>query len=175
MTRSTTVKKLISFALAALSFALITGCFVADGDVYLSFDWTYTPEWFDTDDPNLPDTIYRNVEYPTEEGTWYFEYFHAESGYTRWICYTLTAHDGILPCVPAEDARFELFLSAFEDPDLIQWQSVTGDAAAEPGSISAMQSPQQPDEQRVQTWEDQETSGGWTLEVKGGVIEPAPR
>ncbi len=158
-----------------LAFALITGCMVYEGDVYLSFDWTYTPEWFTTDDPNLPDTIYRNDEYLTEEGRYYFEYYHAESGYTRWLWYRLTAHDGIFPCVPAEDARFELFLSAFEDPDLIQWQSVTGDASEEPDSISATQSPQRPTEQLVQTWEDQVTSGGWTLSVRGGVIEPAPR
>ncbi len=169
------MKKLISLALAALAFALVTGCMVYEGDVRLSFNWTYTPEWFDTDDPNLPDTIYRNVEYPTEEGTWTFEYYHAESGYTHWIRYTLAAHDGILPCVPADDARFEMFLSAFEDPDLIQWQSVTGDAAEEPDSISAIRSPQRPEEQRVQTWEDQVTSGGWTLSIRRGVIEPAPR
>jgi hypothetical protein len=168
------VKKTIAFSLAVLAFALITGCMVYEGDVCLSFNWTYSPEWFDTDDPNLPDTIYRNVEYPTEEGTWYFEYYHAESGYTRWIWYTLTAHDGILPCVPADDARFEMFLSAFKDPDLIQWQSMTGTAADEPDSISVYASPMHSEEQLVQTWENQATSGGWTLSIRGGVIEPAP-
>jgi hypothetical protein len=171
MTRSTTVKKTILFALAALAFALISGCMVYEGDVYLSFDWTYTPEWFIADDPSLPDTIYRNVEYLTEEGNYYFEYYHYETGVTRWLWYRLTAHDGIFPAFPAEDARFELFLSAYDDPDLIQWQSVTGDAADEPDSISAVSTPVHGEEQRVQTWQDQVTRGGWTLEMRGGVIE----
>ena len=43
------MKKTILFALAALAFALITGCMVYEGNVYLSFDWTYAPEWFVTD------------------------------------------------------------------------------------------------------------------------------
>ena len=84
-----------------------------DGDVYLSFDWTWTPEWFLTDDPSLPDTILRNAEYATGEGDWYFEYYHEESGYIRWIHYSLEAHDGFFG-IPGEDAVFELFLSADE-------------------------------------------------------------
>lgn len=169
------MKRTVALALAVLALALITGCMIYDGDVYLSFDWTYTPEWFDTDDPNLPSTIYRNAEYLTGEGTWYFEYYHDESGYVRRIWYTLTAHDGIVPCVPAEDARFELFLSAFADPDLIQWQSSTGEVPEQPGSIQAAPSPSRADEHLVQTWEETMTSAGWTLTVRGGVVETTPR
>lgn len=169
------MKRIFALALAVLALALITGCMVFDGDVYLSFDWTYAPEWFDTDDPHLPSTIYRNAEYLTEEGNYYFEYYHAESGYVRWISYTLTAHDGFAPCVPGEDARFELFLSAFSNPDFIQWQSVIGTAAEEPDSIPAAAAPARPDEQLVQTFEETMTSAGWTLSVTGGVIEPASR
>ena len=165
------MKKTILFALAALAFALITGCMVYEGNVYLSFDWTYTPEWFYADDPHLPGTIYRNAEYLTEEGYYYFEYYHAESGYVRWIWYTLTAHDGIAPYLPAEDARFELFLSAFSSPDIIQWQSVTGTAAREPDSVSAAAAPARSDGQLVQTWEETTTDSGWTLSARGGVVE----
>jgi hypothetical protein len=175
MTRSTTVKKTLAFALAALTLALITGCAGPEGDVYLAFDWTYTPEWYDTDDPNLPNTIYRNAEYVTEEGDYYFEYYHAESGYIRWIGYTLTAHEGGFPFVPGEDARFELFLSAFSDPAFIQWQSSTGAASGEPDSITASALPMQPEDLRVQTFERTMTSAGWTLSIRGGVIEPAAR
>jgi hypothetical protein len=169
------VKKTLSIVIVSLALALVTGCAGPHGDVYLSFDWTYTPEWFDTDDPNLPDVIYRNAEYRTAEGDYWFEYYHAESGYIRWIGYTLTAYDGFAPCVPGEDARFELFLSAFSDPALIQWQSVTGPAADEPDSISASASPLRPEGRRVQNFERTMTSAGWTLEVRGGVIEPASR
>jgi hypothetical protein len=169
------VKKLITFAGIALALALVTGCAGPLGNVYLSFDWTYAPEWFDTDDPNLPDTIWRNAEYLTEEGSYYFEYFHDESGYRRWISYTLTAYNGFSPCIPGGDARFELFLSAFASPDLIQWQSVTGTAGEEPASIPAAGAPTQPGEQRIQTHEQTKTSGGWTLSIRGGVVEPAVR
>jgi hypothetical protein len=175
MTRSPTVKRTIALALAVLALALVTGCWVYEGDVYLSFDWTYAPEWFDTDDPNLPSTIYRNAAYLTEEGDYYFEYYHAESGCVRWIWYTLTAYDGIAPYVPAEDARFELFLSAFSSPDLIQWKSVTGPAAGEPDSISAAAAPARPDGQLVQTWAKTMTSAGWTLSVRGGVVGTTSR
>ncbi|MCX7030822.1 MAG: hypothetical protein NTU62_11980 [Spirochaetes bacterium] len=164
-----------TLAITVLALTLATGCASPDGDVYISFDWTYTPEWFDTDDSNLPDTIYRNAEYVTGEGDYYFEYYHAESGYIRWIWYTLTAHDGVLPFVPGEDARFELFLSAFSDPAFIQWQSSTGAVSEEPDSITASASPRQPEDQRVQTFEQTLTSAGWTLSIRGGVIEAAAR
>jgi hypothetical protein len=169
------VKTLLAIVTVSLALAFVTGCYVVgwDRNVSISFDWTYTPEWFDTDDPHLPSTIYRNVEYLTEEGTWYFEYYHAESGIKRWIWYTLTANYGCEPCVPVEDARFELFLHAFSDPAFIRWQSVIGEAAEEPDSMSASGSPMHPEEQRTQTFERTMTSGGWSLELRGGVIEPS--
>jgi hypothetical protein len=168
------VKKTLSFAAVALALAIVSGCCLGPrGDVYLSFDWTYAPEWFSTDDPHLPDVIYRNVDYLTDEGTWYFEYYHAESGYRRWIWYTLTAHDGALLVIPGQDARFELFLSAYSDPDLIQWQSVAGTAAGEPDSVAAGAAI--PAGQRIQTFEHTTTSGRWTLSVRGGVVgTPSP-
>ena len=166
------MKRTAAFVLTLLALALIGGCMLPyEGDVYLSFDWTYAPEWFDTDDWNLPSTIYRNAEYLTEEGDYYFEYYHAESGYVRWIWYTLTAYDGLAPYVPAGDARFELFLSAFSSPDIIQWQSVTGTVAGEPDSISAAAAPARSDGQLVQTWEETTTNSGWTLSARGGVVE----
>ena len=169
------MKKIIWFAGIALALALVTGCFAPDGNVYLSFDWTYAPEWFGTDDPNLPDTIWRNVEYPTEEGSWYFEYYHDESHWRRWIAYTLTAHDGYLPYTPGEDARFELFLHAFSDPVLIQWQSMSGTVEGQPDSVGASASAVHAGDGRIQTYEQTMTSAGWTLSVAGGVIEPGDR
>jgi hypothetical protein len=170
------VKKMLLFAAVALALAAFTCCVGPRGDVYLSFDWTYAPEWYSTDDPWLPDVIYRNVDYLTDEGTWYFEYYHAESGYTRWIWYTLTAHDGALIVFPGEDARFQLFLSAFSDPDFIQWRGVAGEpATGQPDSMAAAAAAPRgstPTEPRVQTFEQTMTSGRWTLSIRGGLIGP---
>ena len=45
------MKRTAAFVLTLLALALIGGCMLPyEGDVYLSFDWTYAPEWFDTDD-----------------------------------------------------------------------------------------------------------------------------
>lgn len=168
------MKKILAISIVAAALAL-GGCWMGpEGDVYLSFDWTYTPEWFDTDDPYLPDTIYRQAIYPTGEGSYYFEYYHTESGYKRWIYYTLTAHDGFFG-IPGEDAYFELFLAAFNDPDLIKWQSVAGDPVEQPDSVSAAAAPAPSLVPLVPSFERTLESGGWTLEVKGGVIEPALR
>ena len=55
------MKKAVFIALAMLAVALITGCAGPEGNVYIFFNWTYTPDWFNTTDPYLPDTIYRNA------------------------------------------------------------------------------------------------------------------
>ena len=89
----------------------------------------------------------------------------------QWVPYERISPNLKRAMIAAEDARFELFLSAFSSPDIIQWQSVTGDVADEPDSISASSAPARGEEHRVQTWQDQVTSGGWTLEIRGGVIE----
>jgi hypothetical protein len=167
------MRKMLLLAVAAAVLALAACCPGIDGDVYLSFNWTYTPEWFATNDPNLPDIIYRNAQYLTEEGTWYFEYYHDESGYLRWIQYTLEAHEGFLFGLPAEDAVFELFLSAFSNPDLIQWQSVTGEPADQPDGIRAtIGAPTHAAQQPAPDFERTMESGRWTLKVEGGAIEP---
>lgn len=101
------MKKIMAISIVAAALVLGACSMGPKGDVYLSFDWTYAPAWFDSDDPNLPDTLWRNVEYRTGEGDWYFEYYHAESGYIRWIHYTLKAHDGLFG-IPGDDAVFEL-------------------------------------------------------------------
>jgi hypothetical protein len=166
------MKKLMAITIVAAALALGACGMGPDGDVYLSFDWTYAPEYFVTDDPSLPDTIYRKAIYLTDEGSWYFEYYHAESGYIRWIHYTLTAHDGFFG-IPGEDAQFELFLAAFDDPDLIQWQSVTGVPTDQPEAISTREAPAPSLVPLVPSFERTMESGGWTLELQGGVIEPA--
>jgi hypothetical protein len=172
MTRNTTMRKMLVLAVAAAALALAACCPGLDGDVYLSFNWTYTPEWFATDDPHLPDIIYRNAQYLTEAGSWYFEYYHDESGYIRWIRYTLEAHEGFLFGVQAEDAVFELFLSAFSSPDLIQWQSVTGEPADQPEEIRATGAPTHAAELLAPDFEQTMTSGRWILKVQLGAIEP---
>jgi hypothetical protein len=166
------MKKIMAITIVAAALALGACWMGPDGDVYLSFDWTYAPEYFVTDDPCLPDTIYRTALYETQEGDYYFEYYHAESGYTRWIHYTLTAHDGFFG-IPGEDARFELFLAAFDDPDIIQWQSVTGEASGQPDSIGASAGPAHAAGGLVTAFERTMESGGWTLSIQGGVIGPA--
>jgi hypothetical protein len=174
MTRSTTVKKIILFAIVAATMSLGACCFGPDGDVYLSFDWTYTPEWFATDDYSLPDTIYRKAIYLTDEGSYYFEYYHEESGYIRWIHYSLEAHDGFFG-IRGEDAVFELFLAAFEDPTFIQWQSETGESAGQPDAVPAATATARTPDQLVPAFERTMESGGWTLRLQGGVIEPTGR
>lgn len=164
------MKKIILFAIVAATLSLGACCFWGpEGDVYLSFDWTWTPEWFATDDDNLPDTIYRGALYETEEGSYYFEYYHAESGFTRWIYYTLEAYDGAFG-FKGDDAVFELFLAAFDDPDLIQWQSEAGTPGVQPDAIvAAAATPHQPD-QLVTRFERTIDRGGWRLEVRGGIV-----
>jgi hypothetical protein len=171
MTRSTTVKKIMAITIVAAALVLGACWMGPDGDVFLSFDWTYAPEYFITDDPNLPDTIYRTARYLTDEGSYYFEYYHAESGYIRWITYTLIAHDGIFG-IPGEDARFELFLAAFDDPDLIEWQSVAGAPAEVPEAIGTREAPAPSLAPLVPSFERRMESAGWTLELQGGVIAP---
>jgi len=158
--------------IAAAALALGACCPGPDGDVYLSFNWTYTPEWFATDDPNLPATIYRNAEYLCEEGTWYFEYYHDESACRRWIRYTLEAHEGYLIGVQGDDAVFELFLHAYSDPAFIQWQSVIGEPASQPDEVHGSGKSGRAGEQLAPDFERTEERGRWTLEVQGGVIEP---
>jgi len=173
MTRSITMRKILTFAFAIAAATLaLASCFVGPkGDVYLSFDWTYTPEWFWTDDPHLPATIYRNVEYPCEEGTWYFEYYHAESGITRWVRYTLAAHYGYLGGMQGDDARFELFLHAYSNPAFIQWQSVVGEPADQPDEVHAATAPVSA-AQHAPDFQQTMERGGWTLKLEGGTIEP---
>ena len=166
------MKRIMAIAIVAAALALGACWMGPEGGVYLSFDWTYAPEYFVTDDPCLPDTIYRNALYETGEGEYYFEYYHAESGYLRWISYTLTAHDGFFG-IPGDDAVFELFLAAFDDPDLIQWQSVTGAPTDKPEAIGGRTVPARSAGQLVPAFERTLESGGWTLSFRGGVIEPA--
>jgi hypothetical protein len=165
------MKKIFAISIVAAALAL-AGCWTGpEGDVYLSFDWTYTPQWFDTTDPNLPDTIYRQEIYPTGEGSYCFEYYHEVSRATRRIYYTLTAHDGFFG-IPGEDAYFEMFLAAYDNPDLIQWQSVAGDPAAQPDTVSAAAGTPRTRGRFVPDFERTLENGRWTLEVRGGVVEP---
>jgi hypothetical protein len=166
------MKRAAGVLLVVLAIAAIGGCTGPYGDVFIKFGWTYAPNGFDTTDPNLPSTIYRDTYYQTAQGSYYFEYTHIISGYTRWIYYTLTANEGALYVFEGQDALFELYLYAYDDPELIQWQSAVGPAAEEPDSIAVSTAPMHPEDRRVQTWERTETRGGWTLSIKGGVIEP---
>jgi hypothetical protein len=94
---------------------------------------------------------------------------------TRWIRYTLEAYEGFLFGVQGEDAVFELFLSAFSDPDLIQWQSVTGvadESVEQTNEIRASVAPARTAEQLMPDFERTEKHGRWTLKVQSGVLEP---
>ena len=165
------MKRAVGVLFVVLAISVIGGCGL-NGHVFIQFDWTYAPDWFNTTDDNLPSTIYRDTYYQTAEGDYYFEYYHSESLYTRWIYYTLEANKGFLPRMVGKDALFELYLWAFSDPELTQLQSEVGGASEEPDSITVSTEPMHPESQRVQTWERTETSEGWTLSIKGGVIEP---
>lgn len=166
------MRKIPALGIIAAAALALAACWPGlDGDVYLSFDWTYTPEWFATDDPHLPDTIYRNARYLTEEGTWYFEYYHDESGYRRWIRYTLEAHEGYIIGVPGDDAVFELFLHAYSDPAFIQWQSVKGEVADQPDEVRASAQPARASEQLAPDFEQTIERGRWILKLEGGTIE----
>lgn len=165
------MKKALLVTVVAVTLFLGACCFWGpEGDVYLTFSWTYAPEWFASDDPNLPDTIYRDALYETDEGTWYFEYYHAESRVIRWITYSLEAHDGAFG-LQGEDAIFELFLAAYGDPGFVQWQSEAGDAAGQPRAVAARAtSPREP-AVLVQDYEQTIDRGGWRLELRGGTVE----
>jgi hypothetical protein len=166
------MKRAAGVLLVVLAIAAIGGCTGPDGNVFIEFGWTYAPDWFNTTDDNLPITIYRDTYYQTVAGSHYFEYYHSISGYTRWIWYTLTANDGALYVFKGQDALFELYLYAYDDPELTQWQSAVGVAEEQPDSVAVSANPMHSEERRVQTWERTETNGGWTLSIKGGVIEP---
>jgi hypothetical protein len=169
------MRRLISFAVIGLAAAILglTGCSGPAGDVFLSFDWVNAPNSFNTTDPHLPTTIYRNTDYADAEGTYYFEYYHSVSGWTRWIYYTLTAHEGKLFFFPGKDAKFQIYCWAYYDPELTQLQNVEGENPSMPAPSISRAEAAPTGGNRVKQYEYTETKGGYELHVEGGVVEPA--
>ena len=174
---------LILIAVALLFSA--TGC-TTKGDVFLSFDWDIAPTNWSCDDPNIDvpnviDTLYRNQEYLTQPGNYYFEY--TTSGNPWEIYYILTAHEGS-SFSPAQDAKFKLFLYDYKSPVLTQPQSLAGEGksdmqgptAAPSESSTQTKAPRIDTSAFVQksTYEYTVTEGGYTLKVRGVLWEPRP-
>jgi hypothetical protein len=99
------------------------GLLACKGTVYLTFDWTYAPDLFATDDYNLPATIYRGDQYKTDPGDYYFTtyWWDGMSGYWYYtLHYTLSAHSGLFP----DDAVFEIYCWYDDFPSILQLQGL---------------------------------------------------
>jgi hypothetical protein len=164
----------------ALVIAL-SGCFGPEGDLYLSFDWNYTPDSFYSDDYNMPSTIYRNTDYWTVPGDYYLSYYVTpfSTQYYYYIYYTLEAHRGFL-FLKGKDARFQLYLWGYSGATLTQLQSIAGRpqgelAPAEDASkgVAKIGAPADTANcEQKQLYQYEETQGAYTLKVRGGIWVP---
>jgi hypothetical protein len=112
------MKRILLIGLLALAALALTSCV---GEVYLSFDWSFTPYSFDTNDTRLPSTIYRGEEYETSPGSYYFTTYWDTGVITFYtIYYTLDAYTGFLP----DDALYEIYCWYDDFPEIYQYQSV---------------------------------------------------
>ena len=170
------MKRFVMTAALVLTVVLLalTGCSGPAGDVFISFDWVYAPDYFITTDSNLPGTIYRTTDYPTYAGDYYFEYHHSVSGGTHWIYYTLTAHDGTLLVFPGHDARFQIYCLAYDNPTFTQVENAVGPQETPPAASITAREAAPTAGRRVKQYEYTETVGGYDLHLEGGVILPLP-
>ncbi len=115
------MKKLGTIILILIIISFFWGCKGEDGGVYISFDWVYVGDYLYLDDSNLPGTIYRLEYYATTEGSYYLEYHHTESGYFRWMYYTLTAEEGKIFFADGDDTYYDVGLWAFSNPTITSY------------------------------------------------------
>ena len=169
------MKKTIPLAaLCAALFALsLGGCVLQKGDAYIQLGWYYAPDTLYTTDPGLQrmHVISPFTNYPTEEGTYYLTYHHAETGRTHFIYYTLTAHESRRPFEQGPDAIFEIYCwETANNPDFMQLRSIT---AAAPGSTTGVTlSASAPGSgTEVQQFDYTRSAGGYDLHVRGGLLE----
>ncbi|MEP0862444.1 MAG: hypothetical protein HRF52_13490 [Ignavibacterium sp.] len=67
-----------------------------EGRAFVSFDWSSTVVYYDDSNPSIPSTIWRNQNYQSDAGTFYFEYgVDNGSEYRLWTgSYSITKNPG---------------------------------------------------------------------------------
>jgi hypothetical protein len=169
------MKKTIMLAVlcVSLSALALSGCVLREGDVYIALGWNYAPDTLYTTDANLQRLYYIApfTNYPTEPGSYYLTYHHAETGRTHYIYYTLSAHVGDRPFEQGPDAFFEIY--CWEDagnPDFIQLRGITAAAAGSPKTV-ALSAAAPTGGTEVQQFDYARSAGGYDLRVRGGLLE----
>ena len=158
-----------SICLVAVVLTL-TGCTGKAGAVYLSFNWTYAPDKFSTNDSHLPSTIYRNTDYKDADGSWWFRTYYWDSYYgVYWyytLYYTLTAKDGGMFWKDGEVSKFQIYCPWDDYPTIAQTQNAMGEARSAPNSITGKQGDLGSSDKGKKVGEYTQINGGYELHVE---------
>jgi hypothetical protein len=169
------MKKTIMLAMLCVAlFALsLGGCVLREGDVYIQLGWYYTPDTLYSSDPSLQRMHFISAftNYPTEPGTYYLTYHHAETGRTHYIYYTLSAHEGVHPFEQGPDAIFEIYCwENANNPDFMQLRSITAPSAGSSKGVT-LSAAAAAGGTEVQQFQYTRSAGGYDLLVRGGLLE----
>ncbi len=151
------MKKIKFTCVLLLIFLLVSGCALLtvgeDGDTYLAFSWGTKPLRLYDENPSIPDTIYNNQYYETNEGSFYMEYT-AWDGSAWWMRYSITANSGTITG-DGGPAYFDISLYYF-GPTIYKWSY--------PRQIS-------PNSQQLpETQYEQNTINGTTILLEYGLL-----
>lgn len=109
---------ILTFLLSCCLFIQIS-CTGSPGQPYLKYYWIGTPLAFSDSNPSTPYTVYNNVYFPTDTGTFYMQYI-AWDGSGWWMYYSITSNPGKMFWVPGDDSWFEIDLFS-SGPSIYEW------------------------------------------------------
>ena len=96
------------FFIISLVIIGLIGC-SADGSAYQKYWWTGSLQRIYDENPSTPATIYNNVNFPTESGTFYMEYTAWDNS-SWWLYYTISINKGDSMLANEADKYFEILL-----------------------------------------------------------------
>jgi len=100
---------------------LIISCNGKDGQVYLAYSWSSSPQYLYDTNPRTPSVVYNGVYFEVEDGSYYVEYV-AWDGSGWYFTYFITSDKGGPFFENGEDGYVEIVLYSF-GPQIYNWSS----------------------------------------------------
>lgn len=152
-----------------------------DGKTTLRYDWVYAPSSISDTNPSTPSTVYQDVSFDTEEGTFqlaYYNYYGLYIGY-----YTIEADKGEEGKTTAllvvgedgadgQDRDYEIFLYKYYDPTISYslMSSLVPDAAINEPQEDSTDNKQFDQELFKRIWSDDSLKTYSEVHAKGNAI-----
>jgi hypothetical protein len=115
------MKKIIFASIVLINLLLLTSCPGPNGSAYQKYWWAGSLGYIYDTNPSTPNTIYNDVYFPTNSGSYYMEY-QAFDGSEWYMYYTITTKSGAMFNTSGDDSWFEIGLY-YTGPVLYEWDS----------------------------------------------------